>query len=86
MAAKISVDEVPAALRIRSRNDFITGVLADYRDNHLQGPALAVDIAKAQIGEFIAEMHEFARRHYPEQFKVGGEGGNVTAGHFPGVA
>ena len=67
MATKVNLDEVPRALRVEALLKFITGALEEWKTGRgLQGGGLAADLQRAQVDEFIAEMWEFHRRHFPK--------------------
>ena len=65
MADTVSLSKLPDALRIKSRNEFITGALREWRDGKgLAASGLSGDITKAQVDEAIAQFREFYAKHF----------------------
>ena len=86
MAARtVRIEDVPEALRIRWRNDFITRALEDWKDGQ-EGTDLHAQSARDQVDLFVTQAREFMRNNFPEQYQDrssarggDGNGGNVVA-------
>jgi len=64
---KVRLDELPRAVRVEGPLKFITSALTDWKSGRgLQGNGFAIDLQRDQVDEFIAEMWEFHRRHFPK--------------------